>query len=365
MSHAASRADPIDLVRFLAIFLMFFAHYPVMGLVEAGRHLQPDGALFQFLHYGASRASSPFLGIASGYFVYLQIARHGYATTLRKRVRSLYWPAVYWSVIFIVLSAPVAYVVTGEVPGYLQADAWRLVNLVLPVQYAPANFPLHYLVDLFKLCLVAPLIILVLDRLPWQARVALVVLLALVPNSVAQSGNQDNILPRWDLVVFFVAGMALAAQRLDLKDLMTRRIGGVGFAALILYIFLVAPHWRPLLVSDTFVPQYAGYLMVMSIKVAGVLFVVGLAQRLARSAFVAAHAPARRVIFTAFCLHWIVIFFLIRFGNILAGRLNSETGVQLALFLVMPVITFVIAAILWALRTRMRAPAPEPRSGAM
>lgn len=352
--------DPIDFMRFLCISLMFFAHYNTDHFGPPGAFDSIAATLYEIFNGGLSRASSPFLGIVSGYFVYHQLNRHGYAKTIKKRFFTLYVPTVKYSIIYIVIAAPIFYVVNRELMPFLAGDFWVLFNRVVPIWLTPGNFPLHYLVDLFKLCLVAPLFIWVLNRMPLSLKVALVLLIAFVPNSLIDPGNGTNILPRWDLLTFFVVGLVIASEELSLTKLMERRIGAVLFAASLVFIVLVGPLWLGYLRSDLFWERYLGYLLLTALKVAGVLFALALAQRLIKITWMHRFVPERQVIFTAFCIHWIVLFFLVRIPGLAAPFVADTTPVVLLSFFLLPVVTFAIAIILHRIGAWWRGPSSDP-----
>jgi hypothetical protein len=343
ISVLTQNQNPIDLIRFMAIFSMFFAHYRIGQLAEFGAFTSVSGFIYQTLHFGVSRTSSAFLGITSGYFVYLQIMRYGYQATLKKRLRTLIWPAMYWSGLFVVVTSLAFMVMTGQLPASLDVGPWQLLNKILPIQYWPANIPLHYLVDLFKLCLVAPALIYLIDQLPKAGKVALVITLALIPNSVADPGNSDSFLPRWDLIVYFVAGMCIASENVDLSKAITQPIQSVFILTALACILVMAPVWESAMSSDSFRIQYVGYLMIMVVKFAGIFLFVGLAQRLINSPIIAKFVPQRETVFTAFCLHGIVVYFLARIASNVSEVFSEPHLLPFLAFLSFPFISFGLA----------------------
>lgn len=338
--------NAVDLIRFWAIFFMMYAHYRVGDLTGLDSYARPDGAIFQALHFGLSRTSSAFLGITSGYFVYRQIARYGFPQTLRKRFASLVVPAISWSVIFLLFTAGTYFVVTNRLPPELTQGPWRALNKVIPIQYWPANFPLHYLVDLFKLCLVAPILIFVIEKVPAPGKIAIIVALILFPNSVSDPGNSESILPRWDLIVFFVTGLAIASEKISLEDLLSHRIPLALVIGALVLVLALAPFWESLLKSDDFQDRYVGYLMIMAIKILGIILFSGIAQRCVSSAFFASVTPERETIFTAFCLHAVILYYLVRIADKADDILATNHAVAFVSFLVFPATAFAGALLL-------------------
>lgn len=333
--------NAIDLVRFWAIFFMMYAHYRVGELSDLQSYLRPDGAVYQALHFGLSRTSSAFLGITSGYFVYRQINRYGFPQTLRKRFATLVVPAIYWSAIFLLFTAGTYFMVTNRLPPELAQGPWRGLNKVIPIQYWPANFPLHYLVDLFKLCLVAPILIFLIEKVPARGKIAIIVILILVPNSVSDPGNSESILPRWDLIVFFVTGLAIASEKILLEDLLRHPIPLTFIVAALIMVLVLAPFWESLLRSDAFPQRYAGYLMIMAIKILGIVLFSGIAQRCVSSAFFANITPERETIFSAFCLHAVILYFLVRAASKADSVLAADHTVNFLAFLIFPATAFI------------------------
>lgn len=338
------RTNEIDLIRCWAIFFMMYAHYRIDSLVGFSSVIHLDSAIYQTLHFGLSRTSSAFLGIVSGYFVYEQIRRYDFVLTLQKRFKTLVVPAIYWSVIFLIVTSFAHLLVNRELPPDLTEGFWRPLNKVMAIQYWPANFPLHYLTDLFKLCLIAPLMIFVADRLSARGKVVFIILLMLIPSSVSDPGNSESILPRWDLIVFFVVGLALASEKLDLSSLLRRRISPMLLLVSAASILAIAPFWEAMMQSENLARQYAGYLMIMFIKTAGIILFSGAAQYCASSSIIAGITPDRETVFRAFCLHAIILYFLARVASKMDREFSTDTSMAFAAFLLFPFLAFICAA---------------------
>lgn len=343
MTYSFQR-DPIDFIRFLAIALMFYSHYPLAAFAGMQPFSQVDGVIYQFFHDGLSRASSPFLGIVSGYFVYLQLQRYGYWTVVKKRFVSLFLPAVFWSMVFFAIVLLFFQVMSVQNHRFEALSGWRLVNLIVPVQYWPANVPTHYLVDLFKLCLVSPLIVAVVMRCSFWGKLGILCALFLVPNSLADMHNEKNLLPRWDLVVFFFAGIFAASEKINLTAAVSQKINGYLCAGLVGFVFVAAQYWSYLMASDVFGVKYLGYLTFMSVKVAGIFLVIAAVQVLMSFDAVVRRAPSRETIFLAFCTHSILAFFVVRFGHLVSDQLGGALWPQFALFFAFPLFAFALAA---------------------
>ncbi len=342
--HARSDGSKaIDALRFFAIFFMTYAHYEIdltsflpRSVLSGVAHIS-----YTILHFGLSRTASAFLGIVSGYFLYQQLTRMGYRRTLSRRFRSLMIPEVTWSALYLVVEAIRALAKHGKpMAGYLHTP-WRSFNLLVPIQYWPANLPLHYLADLFKLCLISPLILLILRRLSPRTKIALLIVLFLVPNSFDPS-NMTSIIPRWDLVVFFVAGMMIASEFIDLGSLVERRIPAYVVAAAFVGIVAIAPHWEPLMRDVSPYKMYLGYLLVMLVKVFGIGLFVGVVQRLIRFKGLSAFLPSRNVTFLAFCTHAIVLIFLAKATSMMVNYSGMSDLPIFISFLVFPFVCFAL-----------------------
>jgi surface polysaccharide O-acyltransferase-like enzyme len=304
----AAGPDPVDTMRFLAIFFMMYAHYGLSTLPGASVSVLAHEA-YMIFHGGLSRASAPFLGVVSGYFVCRALARRPYAALVRNRASTLLLPTVFWSVCFILfdLLRSLAAGAPGRFEKTYFESLYRFVNYVLPISNLPANAPLHYLSDLFKMCLIAPLLIWIVTRLSLKQGLVLCLAVALAQFTESPA-NETNILPRWDLATFFLVGVVIANKGVDLKALMLRPAPIWLVIPSLAVVIVGASLWEPLLKSDRFIDDYAGYLLIMLIKCAGIVVFIYAAQWIVHHPTVHPWIPDRRHVFRAFCVH---IFFVV------------------------------------------------------
>ena len=365
VSEGRALADPIDTMRFIAIFFMIYAHANVDFLETATADttytpwVQAALELHAFFYDSLCRTAAPFLGVVSGYFVYSRIYSVGYGSVVQRSVGSLVVPTMFWSIAFLMFHYAIFFS-KGDVAGfwtYYFSDAWRALNYIVPITHSPANVPLHYLTDLFKLTLFAPVFIWVLLKLPVPWRFAFVVAVGLAQFTEAPV-NSTNILPRWDLVTFFVLGLAIASAGLRIKDLILARLPWLAFAAAFLALVFLGGVWAPLMQSPDRLTAYGGYLVIMVIKVAGILFFLPIMQMMVRSPLFARFQPARPLIFRAFCVH-------IFFTWTLSAVANSQEGawyfheLVLAQFFLVPVIVFAAVMLTDPIISRLRRLLPK------
>lgn len=205
-------------MRFLAVFLMVFMHLP-----GKERLWFVDNALLkhssEFWYEGLSRASAPLLGFLSAFFIFHALHREDFPSVLSRRLRSLYVPALLWSVLAIV---PVVLLPELDVlkilamlrqqnplvePTDFANFAWRALGLS---GWPLLNEPVHYLFDLFMCVLVFGIAhhLRPNGRL-WFLGVAVAlfgVSLLFGKGRFPHGANYGNIVPRLDLVLFFSIG---------------------------------------------------------------------------------------------------------------------------------------------------------------
>lgn len=122
----------------------------------------PGWWIYQFTAEGVSRIAVPFFFICSGYFLSNHFADAGwYSVEIKKRIKSLIVPYLFWSLIFylyiyalslVAPDNPICYRVVKRMPIVSRL----LLSLGLSPEKLPMLYPLWYLRFLFLMVLVSP-----------------------------------------------------------------------------------------------------------------------------------------------------------------------------------------------------------------
>ena len=296
-----------DIMRLICIWFMVTAH---IGSDVRDVIVQHQG-VFLFLFDGLSRLSSPGLGFISGYLACLSLERSSYWHFAMKRVRSLLVPFLLWSMIYVGLLLAVGFL-QGEPLDFnmlIGNPLWGLTNW-------PGNFPLHYLLDLFKCAVLMAGAFVLLTRsglpttlvTPVLLSLSLAVFLGLTLadlNASHPGRNQESFLPRSDLQLFFSLGFVYARTNAKIfGSLACRPLLLAVLGALFVVTSLV---WHELLQNDMPSLQYwLGAAMHFGCRLAGALLLFSLIWRLPTpvertSLFL------RRLAFNVFVSHFIVL----------------------------------------------------------
>lgn len=123
---------------------------------------------------GIAPIAVPFFFVVSGYFLSIHFDEKGwYVRELRKRIRSLVFPYITWSVIALVISvvlSVVADVCHGRPIGTCFDSSWGHLRQMfgLDLHKAPVLAPLWYVRCLFGFVLLAPVLKILIDRWAWR-----------------------------------------------------------------------------------------------------------------------------------------------------------------------------------------------------
>jgi fucose 4-O-acetylase-like acetyltransferase len=348
----------IDLVRLIGIWFMVTAHIGATGLSE----LVFGQPLYLFLIDGLSRLSAPVLGFISGYFAYRSVTTDGPARLLAKKGRSLLLPFLLWSFVYVALLIGVRLLQTGslDLALFSSNEFWGLTAW-------PGNYPLHYLIDLFKCVMLAGTAFWLLRRFGIAGGTALRIvvgtaLLLFVALTLADLNHEhpgrhrDDVLPRTDLVLFFFLGLAYAGASSDV----IMKVADRPAVMLLLGVAFVASSmiWANLLRHETDTLAYGiGVVLHFVCRIAGGLLLFALIQRLPAIGQ-AAGLAMRRLAFRIFVSHFIV--FSALNSAIDLGPLMSAS--PLLFILVLQVCFALCAALMLAFEDRIAA-ALRPRRG--
>ena len=358
MTSKASFDPSISNFRFLCIFLMTFAHDSFApSLVNFGAHVpyaathSPLAYLNFLLMFGFSRISSPFLGFVSGYFISMNLLERPYVAVIRRRFFSLYVPAVFWSLAFFAVMIGVGVATSDH--AYIHRTYSHLdLGDVFGIGHAPLDQPLHYLIDLFKCALVAPLLILVLRRFGSGIYLFATALIFTAFAGVHLGESTPGMslaksLPRADLYLFFSLGiLAHRRWKLPIADTLDKlRIENPLLLSAIALVFLIATfHWPWLSDMKSDWAMWSGYFTLLIVRVTGSLLLVTLlpwSRWLAERGLVVDD----RLTFTLFCTHTISYFVL---DGMIGWGFRAEIYGIVAFYLAPFLATGAAFAILWA-----------------
>ena len=245
----------VNFLRFSAIFLMMLVHVPYLAdYVRPG--LESATSVFVIaLQYGLGRISAPLIGLVSGYFCVAMLASRGPVGFVERKVQTLLVPLLFWTIADILILMLV-WVATG-------GDYYRQIWSTTPAEAIglfeqPVNYPLYYLADLFKCCLVFVGVSLAARALGLAGRsyaamlvgcgvavfLAITYVTVFLPESpFAAKETGLRLAFRPDLALFFFLGAALAAEGKTMADLFgffRRRVGAAGVAGLLGLTVLLA-----------------------------------------------------------------------------------------------------------------------------
>lgn len=312
--------------RLVAIFLMTMSHLPgsivvLNGFAEAFGSLGPGKLVALLTGDGVARISAPMLGLFSGWLAIRSMSRVGGAALLKARVVSLLLPAWFWSFVMIALWFMMG-LMKGDLSGFSDTMARYGFDAIFGVFKFPANYAMHYVIDLFQCSLllvalegVQRLFAGIRDRqvAMFYLVLAIVGSLALTfgtldPASKAQPGlNQDSILVRSDLFLFFFAGVALAKIGSNVPALIERFAARISLPllALLIVVFVTsALTWRALVVTTDPLLVACGAMMLFVVRITGSALMACAVVAL-QPAFARLNLPDRFA-FRLFCIHAVV-----------------------------------------------------------
>jgi hypothetical protein len=193
------------------------------------------------------------------------------------------------------------------------------LNDFLGITHFPLNYPLHYLIALFKCILISPILIYMLRRLGPVCYVASVTLIFLALTgsdlNLAQPGQHaHDIWPRADLFLFFSLGL-LAQRRwnLEIGEALERfQIGNPAVLSAIAVLFLLGTfNWSWFVKQGGLGHIWFGAFVLLTVRATGTLLLVALLRWLRKMAQRGFYV-SDRLTFTLFCTHLISYFILER-----------------------------------------------------
>ncbi len=239
-------AQRISLIRYPMIFLIVVSHVPRITNFTADPNLL--SFMCSFIVDGLIPLGIPMLTCISGFLVFSKSLDLNYQLLLRKRFVSLIIPLLIWNIplalglYFVQSSGLIDY---GFAPGKMMYpfDPMVWINGILALTDLPINYPLHFLRDLFAICLLVPFLSFLVRNVPVSGLI--IMLFIFIP-------NLDGFLIRNNMMVitFYIGGMA-ASQNWDLKLLdrfaVPLLLALVAIGGLIVLTNAGRPIWLPLL----------------------------------------------------------------------------------------------------------------------
>ncbi|MGE6739513.1 acyltransferase family protein [Allorhizobium pseudoryzae] len=204
----------INLMRMLLIAGIVFVHIPYNREVSPFQH---DHGLFDwlrvFLGESLFRVGVPCLSAISGYLLFQRgIERFDYSRVIRSKSRTVLLPFLLWNLgllalVFVVQKMGAG---IGYFPRLNHATLPLLMDQALAIDGFPVNLPLYFLRDLLICILIAPVLALLVRRLP---AITLGVLFAFAVFPELDAG----IVLKNSILFSFTFGIFLALYRVDLK----------------------------------------------------------------------------------------------------------------------------------------------------
>lgn len=332
----------LDTLRFFAIFFMIYGHFDYDSIMNPDIPIHDDPRRFLFVISDMLRIlAAPFLGAVAGYFSVELINRGTYKKLVEKKWRTLITPFLVWNTAFIAVQL-VKFYVGENLLGVTFASAppdmhspgaiLRLYNFI----GLPANFPLHYIQDLFILNLALPIFLYAAKHLRLLLPILCFLCLVYVPIHLT------SILPRSDLAAFFGLGVYAYLHRDAAGAFLKTRAASILAAATFLAYILVV--WGYFVPEDTHTnkPILFGLSSVEALRLCASFCLL----------WVAANWPVWRCgverhvtrgdIFRAYCMHAIVISVFWPFIKIASHKLDNVAATYL-MTLSFPALVFAVA----------------------
>jgi succinoglycan biosynthesis protein ExoH len=201
MSPDVSRR--IEILRVLLICGVVILHTPPTWYLDS---LPPEahgwpGVIKLFLDYGPFRAGVPTLSLISGYLLFLR-PYGAYGELLRRKLPTLIVPFLVWNALTIG-----AHALRGQDDLGLSGGAWGWLARIGELLDNPPDYPTYFLPDLFACAALAPIIGVLMRRLPLP--------ILLVGSVAAALGYGPIPMVRPDVALPFAAGAAIALHRVD------------------------------------------------------------------------------------------------------------------------------------------------------
>jgi succinoglycan biosynthesis protein ExoH len=205
--------ERISIIRYPLIYFIVVVHVPrISGFIDDPTLLSFIGSLV----YNLTRLGIPMLTCISGFLLFHNELDRNFPRLLRKRFVSLVIPLLVWNIplvlgLYLVQSQGLVDYQFAARKTMYPFDLMTWINGVLSITDYPINYPMHFLRDLFVMCIFAPWIGKLLRSLPFTGLIAMFVIFVL---------NLDGQLIRNDTMIisFYVGGMA-ATMNWDLKRL--------------------------------------------------------------------------------------------------------------------------------------------------
>jgi hypothetical protein len=247
--------NEVNLLRFTAIFLMMVVHVPHLQAYLTSSFDSVASVVVTAGQYGFGRISAPLIGLVSGYFCVAMIASRGPGGFVARKARTLLVPLLFWNLVGIGVLVLLYFATRGD---YYDTVWTTGPGAAIGLLDQPVNYPLYYLADLFKCCLIFASVHVAARGLGFSGRsyawllagVGVAVSLAIdyvtifhpdSPFAVHVQGLRLSFRP--DLALFFFLGAALAAGGTALTDLFEiarRRVGWPALAGLFALIVVLA-----------------------------------------------------------------------------------------------------------------------------
>lgn len=204
----------INLMRMLLIAGIVFVHIPYDREVSPFQH---DHGLFDwlrvFLGESLFRIGVPCLSAISGYLLFQRgIERFDYSRVILSKSRTVLLPFLLWNLGLLVLVYGVQKMGAGigYFPNLNRATLTLLMDQALAFEGFPVNLPLYFLRDLLICILIAPILALLVRRLP------VITLGALFAFAVFPDIDAGIVLKN-SILFSFTFGIFLALYPVDLK----------------------------------------------------------------------------------------------------------------------------------------------------
>lgn len=221
----------IEFLRITLIAGIVILHTPPTWLLESlppAAHHWP-GVIKLFFDYGPLRAGVPVLSLISGYLLFLRPYRT-YSNLVRRKLTTLLVPFLIWNGVVIALHALRG---QNDLTTFNQATSNPAAWLATFDAFldGPPNYPTYFLIDLFTLALLSPLIGALLGRAP--------VLTLIAGGLAAAIGHGPIPTVRPDVALPFMAGAAVAIHGIDPR-LLDRYVWPLAIGFLLVSVAFIA-----------------------------------------------------------------------------------------------------------------------------
>jgi succinoglycan biosynthesis protein ExoH len=195
------------------IYFIVVVHVPqIAGYTDDPSFLSFIGSLVHSL----TRLGIPMLTCISGFLLFYNALDRDFSRLLRKRFVSLVVPLLVWNIpvvlgLYLVQSQGLVDYQFAARKTMYPFDAMIWINGVLAITDYPINYPMHFLRDLFVICVFSPWIGKLLRSVPFAGLIALLAIF--LPDLDGQFIRNNTM-----IISFYVGGMA-ATMNWNLKRL--------------------------------------------------------------------------------------------------------------------------------------------------